>query len=109
MATRGKGKKLNKAWLHEHLTDPYVKLAQREGYRARAAYKLKEVDEKLHTLAPGALPLGPPAAPVVICPLLGARQSRETRGCAAKGRASPRRQRAGGAAGAAARRDRRAR
>ena len=51
MATRGK--KLNKAWLHEHLTDPYVKLAQREGYRARAAYKLKEIDEQLHLLAPG--------------------------------------------------------
>ncbi len=55
MATRGKGKKLNKAWLHDHLTDPYVKLAQREGYRARAAYKLKEIDEQLHLLAPGQL------------------------------------------------------
>jgi 23S rRNA (uridine2552-2'-O)-methyltransferase len=55
MTTRGKGKKLNKAWLHDHLTDPYVKLAQREGYRARAAYKLKEIDEQLHLLAPGQL------------------------------------------------------
>ncbi len=55
MATRGKGKKLNKAWLHDHLTDPYVKLAQREGYRARAAYKLKEIDEQLHLLEPGQL------------------------------------------------------
>ena len=55
MATRGKGKKLNKAWLHDHLTDPYVKLAQREGYRARAAYKLKEIDEELKLLAPGQL------------------------------------------------------
>jgi len=53
MATKGKGKKLNKAWLHDHLTDPYVKLAQREGYRARAAYKLKEIDEQLHLLEPG--------------------------------------------------------
>jgi 23S rRNA (uridine2552-2'-O)-methyltransferase len=53
MASKGKGKKLNKAWLHDHLTDPYVKLAQREGYRARAAYKLKEIDEQLHLLAPG--------------------------------------------------------
>ncbi|MEP7302864.1 MAG: RlmE family RNA methyltransferase [Caldimonas sp.] len=53
MATRGKGKKLNKAWLHDHLTDPYVKQAQREGYRARAAYKLKEIDEQLHLLRPG--------------------------------------------------------
>src|SRR3978361_185667 len=55
MATRGKGKKLNKAWLHDHLTDPYVKQAQREGYRARAAYKLKEIDEQLHPPQPGQL------------------------------------------------------
>jgi 23S rRNA (uridine2552-2'-O)-methyltransferase len=38
-------KKLNKNWLHDHINDPYVKLAQKEGYRARAAYKLKEIDE----------------------------------------------------------------
>ena len=55
MATRGKGKKLNKAWLHDHLTDPYVKMAQRDGYRARAAYKLQEMDEQLHLLQPGQL------------------------------------------------------
>ena len=55
MATRGKSKKLNKAWLHDHLTDPYVKLAQKEGFRARAAYKLKEIDEQLHLLRPGQL------------------------------------------------------
>ena len=52
MATR-KGKKLNKAWLHDHLTDPWVKLAQKEGYRARAAYKLKQIDDELHLLRPG--------------------------------------------------------
>lgn len=38
-------KKLNKNWLHDHINDPYVKLAQKEGYRARAVYKLKEIDE----------------------------------------------------------------
>ena len=48
-----KGKKLNKAWLHEHINDPYVKQAQRDGYRARAAYKLKEIDETLHLIKPG--------------------------------------------------------
>jgi 23S rRNA (uridine2552-2'-O)-methyltransferase len=37
--------KLNKNWLHDHINDPYVKLAQKDGYRARAAYKLKEIDE----------------------------------------------------------------
>jgi 23S rRNA (uridine2552-2'-O)-methyltransferase len=48
-----KGKKLNKAWLHEHINDPYVKQAQRDGYRARAAYKLKEIDETLGLIKPG--------------------------------------------------------
>lgn len=48
-----KGNKVNKAWLHEHINDPYVKLAQKEGYRARAAYKLKEIDEALGLIRPG--------------------------------------------------------
>jgi 23S rRNA (uridine2552-2'-O)-methyltransferase len=48
-----KSKKVNRAWLHDHLNDPYVKLAQRDGYRARAAYKLKEIDETLHLVKPG--------------------------------------------------------
>ena len=60
---RRKSKKLNKAWLHDHLTDPYVKLAQREGYRARAAYKLKEIDEQLHLLEPGPVVVDLGAAP----------------------------------------------
>ena len=45
MKIKTKSKKVNKAWLHDHVNDPYVKLAQKEGYRARAAYKLKEIDE----------------------------------------------------------------
>ena len=48
-------KKVNKAWLHDHINDPYVKLANKEGYRARAAYKLKEIDEALHLIKPGAV------------------------------------------------------
>jgi len=55
MKTQTKSKKVNKAWLHDHINDPYVKQAQREGYRARAAYKLKEIDEALHLLKPGQL------------------------------------------------------
>jgi 23S rRNA (uridine2552-2'-O)-methyltransferase len=47
------GKKVNKAWLHEHINDPFVKAAQKDGYRARAAYKLKEIDETLHLVKPG--------------------------------------------------------
>lgn len=39
-------KRLNTAWLHTHINDPYVKRAQQEGYRTRAAYKLQEIDER---------------------------------------------------------------
>ena len=46
-------KKVNKAWLNEHVNDPYVRLAQKEGFRARAAYKLKEIDETLGLIRPG--------------------------------------------------------
>ena len=45
--------KFNKDWLQDHLTDPYVKMAQREGYRARAAFKLKEIDEQDKLIKPG--------------------------------------------------------
>lgn len=41
-----KASKTSKAWMQEHLNDPYVKLAQKDGYRARAAYKLTEIDDK---------------------------------------------------------------
>ena len=63
MKIKTKSKKLNKAWLHDHLNDPYVKLAQKEGYRARAAYKLKEIDEELHLLRPGQIVVDLGAAP----------------------------------------------
>jgi 23S rRNA (uridine2552-2'-O)-methyltransferase len=63
MKTRTKSKKVNKAWLHNHINDPYVKQAQRDGYRARAAYKLKEIDEALHLLKPGQLVVDLGAAP----------------------------------------------
>ena len=53
MKVKTKSKKVNKAWLNDHVNDPYVKLAQTEGYRARAAYKLKEIDETLGLIKPG--------------------------------------------------------
>jgi 23S rRNA (uridine2552-2'-O)-methyltransferase len=53
MKIKTKSKKVNKAWLNDHVNDPYVKLAQKDGYRARAAYKLKEIDEALHLIRPG--------------------------------------------------------
>lgn len=55
MKVKTKSKKINKAWLNDHVNDPYVKLAQKEGYRARAAYKLKEIDEALGLVRPGHL------------------------------------------------------
>ena len=62
-----KGKKVNKAWLHEHINDPYVKLAAKEGYRARAAYKLKEIDEALGLIKPGHLVVDLGCAPGAWC------------------------------------------
>ncbi len=55
MKAKPKSGKVNKAWLHDHINDPWVKLATKEGYRARAAYKLKEIDETLGLIKPGHL------------------------------------------------------
>ncbi len=63
MKIKTKSKKVNKAWLHDHLTDPYVKMAQKEGYRARAAYKLKEIDEAFQLFRPGQVVVDLGAAP----------------------------------------------
>ena len=53
MNTKTKSKKVNKNWLHAHINDPYVQAAQKDGYRARAAYKLKEIDETFKLIKPG--------------------------------------------------------
>lgn len=52
MAQRSKS---SPAWLHEHVNDPYVKRAQKDGYRARAAYKLLEINEKDKLIKSGTL------------------------------------------------------
>lgn len=50
-----RGRKLSsKLWLERQLNDPYVKRAQVEGYRGRAAFKILELDEKYRFLVPGA-------------------------------------------------------
>ena len=49
--------------MHEHLSDEYVKKAQKEGYRCRAVYKLLEIIEKNHTIKNGAKVLDLGAAP----------------------------------------------
>jgi 23S rRNA (uridine2552-2'-O)-methyltransferase len=58
-----KSKKVNRAWINDHVNDPWVKLATKEGYRARAAYKLKEIDETLGLIRPGHLVVDLGSAP----------------------------------------------
>lgn len=48
-----KPSKTSKQWMREHISDPFVQLAQKEGRRSRAAYKLIEIDAKDHLLRPG--------------------------------------------------------
>jgi 23S rRNA (uridine2552-2'-O)-methyltransferase len=48
LKVKTQSKKVNKSWLNDH-----VKLAQKEGYRARAAYKLKEINETFKLIRPG--------------------------------------------------------
>lgn len=54
-------------WLKEHFDDPYVKLAQKEGYRGRAAYKLLEIQKKYKILKPGQTVVDLGAAPGSWC------------------------------------------
>jgi len=61
--TGGKRKLSSKLWLERQLNDPYVAQARREGYRSRAAYKLKEIDDKYHLLKPGQTVIDLGAAP----------------------------------------------
>ena len=53
----------SKDWLRRHLTDPYVKLAQKDGYRSRSAYKLIELDEENKLIKPGMTVVDLGAAP----------------------------------------------
>jgi len=53
MKVKTQSKKVNKAWLNQHVNDPYVKLAKQDGFRSRAAYKLKEIDDTLGLIRPG--------------------------------------------------------
>jgi 23S rRNA (uridine2552-2'-O)-methyltransferase len=53
--------------MHEHVTDAYVKKAQQDGFRSRAAYKLLEVDKRDHLLRPGITVVDLGAAPGSWC------------------------------------------
>lgn len=55
--------KSSSRWLKEHFSDEYVKRAQQEGYRSRAVYKLKEIQEKQRILHPGMTVIDLGAAP----------------------------------------------
>jgi 23S rRNA (uridine2552-2'-O)-methyltransferase len=55
--------KSSSRWLQEHVNDPYVKRAQKDGYRARSSYKLIELDEKDRLLRPGMLVIDLGSAP----------------------------------------------
>ena len=61
--TGGKRKLSSKLWLERQLNDPYVAQAKRDGYRSRAAYKLKEIDDKYRLLKPGQAVIDLGAAP----------------------------------------------
>lgn len=55
--------KTSKSWMTEHVNDPFVQRAKTEGYRARAAYKLMEIDDKDKLIRPGMVVVDLGAAP----------------------------------------------
>jgi 23S rRNA (uridine2552-2'-O)-methyltransferase len=59
----GKRKLSSKLWLERQLNDPYVMQAKRDGFRSRAAYKLREIDDKYHFLKQGQAVVDLGAAP----------------------------------------------
>lgn len=67
MTQKSRQHKKSKAWMHEHVTDPYVQKAKAEGWRSRAVFKLIEIDEKDHLLKPGMIVVDLGAAPGSWC------------------------------------------
>lgn len=67
-----KPSKTSKQWMREHVKDPYVQRAQKEGYRSRAAYKLLEIDARDHLIKPGQAVVDLGAAPGGWCQVAGA-------------------------------------
>lgn len=53
----------SKRWLKEHFDDQYVKASKEEGYRSRAVYKLKQIQEKYRLIKPGMIVVDLGAAP----------------------------------------------
>lgn len=63
MTRKTRQHKKSAAWMHEHVTDPYVQRAKAEGWRSRAVFKLIEIDEKDRLLKPGMTVVDLGAAP----------------------------------------------
>lgn len=79
MAQKPKRTKSGSAWMHEHVTDTYVKKAQQDGYRSRAAYKLLEIDKRDHLLRPGMTVVDLGAAPGSWCQVAMQKMKRQGR------------------------------
>ncbi len=58
-----KRSKTSKSWMAEHVNDPFVQRAKSEGWRARAAYKLMEIDDRDKLIRPGVVVVDLGAAP----------------------------------------------
>jgi 23S rRNA (uridine2552-2'-O)-methyltransferase len=82
MAQKPKRTKSGRAWMHEHVTDPYVKKAQADGYRSRAAYKLLEIDARDRLLKPGMTVVDLGAAPGSWCQVVAQRTKGQGRALA---------------------------
>lgn len=79
MTQKPKRTKSGRAWMHEHVTDPYVKMAQQDAYRSRAAYKLLEIDKRDHLLRPGMTVVDLGAAPGSWCQVAVQKMKRQGR------------------------------
>ncbi|AAZ97085.1 cell division protein FtsJ [Thiobacillus denitrificans ATCC 25259] len=79
MAQKPKRTKSGSAWMHEHVTDAYVKKAQQDGFRSRAAYKLLEIDSRDHLLHPGMTVVDLGAAPGSWCQVAVQKMKRQGR------------------------------
>lgn len=78
-------RKVNRAWLARHMNDPYVKLAQKHGYRSRAAFKLIEIDQQERLIRPGITVVDLGSTPGAWCQVLRERLVRP-RGAGLDGR-----------------------
>ncbi len=66
-----KPSKTSKQWMREHINDPFVQQAQKDGYRSRAAYKLLEINDKDHLIKPGMVVVDLGATPGGWCQVAG--------------------------------------